>query len=98
MGATNVVIEEIEDPEVVARLHAQDEKYSRNLAVFKDQAAELFVRHRGQIVVVAGEELHIADTAVDAWAWARETHPDDDGVFVQSIPLERGWRVYADRG
>jgi len=94
MSETKVVIEEINDPELAARLKAQDEKFSRNLAVFKAHAPELFTRHRGHVIVVAGEELHVADTAEAAWTWARAMHPDDEGVFVQSIPHEKAWRIY----
>jgi hypothetical protein len=96
MSDMKVVIEEINDPELAAKLKAQDEKFSRNLAVFKAHAQELFTQHRGKVIVIAGEELHVADTAEEAWAWAKITHPDDEGVFVHSIPREKGWRIYAN--
>jgi len=96
MGQTKVVIEEVNDPELAAKLRAQDGKFGRNLAIFKAHAPELFARHRGKVIVVAGEELHVAETAEAAWAWARTTHPDDQGVFVHHIPLGKGWRIYAN--
>ena len=96
MSEAKIIIEEIIDPQLAAKLRAQDEKFSRNLSVFQAKAQDLFTHHRGKVIVVAGEELHIAVTPEAAWAWAKATHPDDEGVFVQSIPLEQGWRIYAN--
>ncbi len=96
MALGQVVIEEVDDPALAERMRVQDRKLRRNLAVFDAHAQDLFSNQRGKVIVVAGEELHITDTAEEAWAWAESTHPDDEGVFVHYIPVERGWRIYGN--
>ncbi|MBI3921568.1 MAG: hypothetical protein HY318_09140 [Armatimonadetes bacterium] len=97
MSEARVFIEEIDDPELASKLKVQDERFSQNLAVFQKHSRELFAQHRGKVIMVAGRELRVFDTADTAWSWARKVHPDDDGALIHRTPREKGWRVYADR-
>lgn len=96
MAESSVVIEETTDPELIAKSQRHEEMFRRNMAVFDAHASELFAGHRGKVVVVAREELHIADDADAAWDWVWSAHPAAVGVFIQYIPREKGWRIYAD--
>ncbi|MBI3946998.1 MAG: hypothetical protein HY321_13825 [Armatimonadetes bacterium] len=88
------VLGEITDPEVIREMEARRARYLRNDAVFCQQMRTIYERYRGKVVVIAGEELHVAETPDEAWAWARRHHPDDDGLLVRSSPKEKGWRIY----
>jgi len=89
-----VVLGEITDPKVIKEMEERWERYSRNEAVFREKAHAIYQQYRGKVVVIAGQELHVADTVDEAWAWARQNHPDDDGLFTRLVPKERGWRIY----
>jgi hypothetical protein len=73
MSAPKVIIEEVNDPELAAKLKAQDEKFHRNPAVFDTHAQELFTQHRGKVIVIVGEELHVADTTKSVPLWDADT-------------------------
>jgi hypothetical protein len=92
-----VVIEEVTDPLEIAKAQAQRARFDRNSAFLEAHAREVYTRHRGKCVCVAGEELFVADTPVEAMALAREAHPDDDGSFVRYIPREKLARIYANQ-
>lgn len=89
------VLGELTDPDAIKELEERWDRYTRNEAVFRQSMHIIYQRYRGKVVVVAGRELHVADTPDEAWAWARAHYPDDDGLLVRSIPRERGWRIYA---
>ncbi len=93
-----VVIEEVTDPDEVVKARAQRKRFDRNSAWLQAHGQELYARHRGKCVCVAGEEAFVADTPEEAMGLARAAHPDDDGSFVQYIPRERYARIYAHRG
>lgn len=97
MSEGRVLIEEINDPELASKLRMQDERFSQNLEVFRKHSCTLFAQHRGRVIMVAGQELRVFDTADTAWSWARTVHPDDDGALIHRIPREKGWRIYAGR-
>ena len=88
------VLGEMTDPAQIRDFEERWERYSRNDAVFRENAHTIYQQYRGKVVIIAGHELHVADTADEAWAWARQHHPDDDGVLVRFVPKERGWRIY----
>jgi len=56
-----IVIEEVADPDEVARARAQRERFDRNAAFLEAHAHEVYTRHRGKCICVAGEELFVAD-------------------------------------
>jgi hypothetical protein len=92
-----VVIEEVTDPDEIAAARAQRKRFDRNSAWLQAHSQEIYARHRGKCVCVAGEEAFVADTPEGAMALAQAAHPDDDGCFVQYIPRERYARIYAHR-
>ncbi|NOT63212.1 MAG: hypothetical protein HOP19_23635 [Acidobacteria bacterium] len=68
-----------------------------NLRWLNEHAAELeiFTRHRGKHLAVAGGELFIADSASEALRLARERH-SQDCPHLRYIPQEKVSRVYAN--
>jgi len=92
-----VVMEEVTDPVEIAKAEAQRERFDRNSAFLEAHASAVYTRHRGKCVCVAGEELFVADTPVEAMALGKAAHPDDDGSFVRYIPREKLARIYADQ-
>jgi hypothetical protein len=95
--ATPVVIEEVTDPDEIARARAQRERFDRNAAWLQAHAHEIYSRYRGKCVCIAGEEPFVADSPEEALAVAKAAHPEDDGSFVQYIPRQRFARIYANR-
>jgi hypothetical protein len=91
-----VVMEEVTDPDELARARARRERFDRNAAWLLAHAAEIYPRYRGKCICVAGEELFVADTPEEALARATAAHPDDDGRFLRYIPLEKVARIYAN--
>ena len=90
-----LIMEEVTDPEELDRARAQRERFDRNAAWLQAHASEVYTRHRGKCICIAGEELFVADTPEDVLALATAAHPEDDGSFVQYIPRERLARIYA---
>ncbi len=94
---STIVMEEVTDPEALAKARAQDERFERNFAWFQQHAAEIFTTHRGKCIYIAGEELFVGDTPQEVAAQARAAHPEDNGGFVHYIPKEKVARIYAHR-
>ena len=92
-----VVIEEVTDPEEIARARPQHERFGRNSAWLQAHGQEIYPYHRGKCICIAGEEVFVADTPEESMALGRAAHPEDDGSFVQYIPRERFARIYANR-
>src|SRR5882762_7695504 len=92
-----VLVEVVTDPAEIAQARAQWERFDRNTAWLQRHAHEVYTRHRGQHIGVAGEELFVAATVQEVLAQARAAHPDDDGLFVRYIPPEKTARIYAHR-
>ena len=90
-----VVMEEVTDPDDLARARAQRERFDKNAAWLQAHAAEVYTSYRGKCVVIAGEELFAADTPEEAWALAAAAHPEDDGSFIRYIPREKAAWIYA---
>lgn len=92
------VIEEVTDPDEIARFKAQDERARLNEDWLQEHWSELLPAARGKFIAVAGQEAFIADTAKEVRAMAMSAHPDDDGVIVQYVRPEPGPRIYAIQG
>jgi hypothetical protein len=90
-----VVMEEVTDPDELAKARGQDERFERNWAWFQAHTSELYTQYRGKCICIAGEELFVADTPAEALALATAAHPEDDGRFVHYIPREKVVRIYA---
>ncbi|REJ97753.1 MAG: hypothetical protein DWQ34_01535 [Planctomycetota bacterium] len=93
--STRIVMEEVTDPAELAEAQAQREQFDRNSAWLQAHASEVYPKHRGKCICVAGEELFVAESASEAVAEATAAHPDDKGRFVHYIPKEKAARIYA---
>jgi hypothetical protein len=90
-----IVMEDVTDPAELAAAHAQREQFDRNAAWLQSQASEVYPKCRGKFICIAGEELFVADTPMEALAKATASHPEDKGRFVHYIPKEKIPRIYA---
>jgi len=90
-----IVMEEVTDPEELAKAQAQRKRFDRNSAWLQAHIAEIYARYRGKCICIAGEELFVADTPEEALALATAAHPEDDGRFLRYIPREKLDRIYA---
>lgn len=90
------VMEEVTDPEELANARLQRQRFDRNSAWLQAHATEVYSRHRGKCICIAGEELFVADTPEEALALGVAAHPEDDGRFVHYIPREKLSRIYAN--
>jgi hypothetical protein len=91
-----ITMEEVTDPEELARARARDERFARNSAWLQAHATEIYTQYRGKCICVAGEELFIADTPEEVLAQARTAHPEEDGsILIRYIPREKVARIYA---
>jgi hypothetical protein len=88
-----IVMEEVTDPEELAKARAQDERFDRNSAWLQAHIPEVYSRYRGKCICVAGEELFVADTPEEVIAMAEAAHPEDDGSFIRYIPREKVARI-----
>jgi hypothetical protein len=87
------IIEEVTNPEEIARSRAQHERHRRNSDWLQAHWADVLPQARGKFLAVAGQEAFIADTLAEAWAWADATHPEDDRAIVRYIRTEKGPRI-----
>jgi hypothetical protein len=88
-------IEEVVDPAEIASAQRRREQFDRNSQWLQANIAEVYRKHRGKHICIAGQEVFSADSAQEAIAQATKTHPDDLGWFARYIPLEKLARVYA---
>jgi hypothetical protein len=92
---TLIVMGEVTDAEELAKARKQREQFDRNTAWLQTHVSEVYAKHRGKCICIAGEELFVADTAKEAIAQATTAHPDDEGWFTRYIPKEKVARIYA---
>lgn len=93
---STVTVHEVTDPQELAAAQARRARFDRNEAWLQAHVAEIYARHRGKYICIAGEELFVADASGAAYALGKAAHPEDDGRFVRYIPKEKLPRVYAD--
>ena len=98
MSEPRFIIQEVTDPDEIARAQAQDERARRNSDCLQAHWPDLLPQARGRHLAVAGQEAFIADSPEEAWALAMAAHPDDDGALLQYVRPERGPRIYANLG
>jgi hypothetical protein len=91
-----IVMEEVTDPEESAKFRVRWEQAARNSAWLQAHAHEIYSRHRGRFIVVAGEELFVGDTPEQALKLAKAKHPEDEGSLIRYIHREKMARVYAN--
>jgi hypothetical protein len=93
-----VRMREMIDPVQRAEAGARCARLERNWVWFEAHASEVYARHRGKCICIAGEELFVADTAEEVLAQAAAAHPEDDGRFTRYVPREKVARIYAHQG
>lgn len=91
----HLIMEEVTDPEELARAKVRHEMFQRNLAWFDAHAKEIYAKYRGKCICIAGEELFAAETPEEVLVQAKATYPDDEGLFTRIIPRDKGDRIYA---
>ncbi len=90
-----ITMEEMTDPEEIARAQAQWAQADRNSAWLEAHATEIYRTYRGKFIVVAGEELFVGDTWEEADALAQAAHPEDKGSLARYIYPKKMIRIYA---
>lgn len=93
--STPLVMTVVTDAEELAKAKIQRERFERNLAWLEPRLPQIYAHNRGKCLCVAGQELFVADTGPDAVALARRAHPEDDGLLLRYVPLEKMERIYA---
>jgi hypothetical protein len=93
----SIEMAEVTDAAELAKAKAQDERFERNWAWFEAHAAEIYAKHRGKCLCIAGQQLFVADSPEQVLALAQAAHPEDDGRFTRYIPREKAYRIYAHR-
>ena len=82
------------DPVENAKVRERLARFDKNWDWVEENAAEVY-SHRGKHICVAGQQLFVGDSALEALAQARAAHPEDDAPFFQYVPQERCPRIYA---
>ncbi|MGE0127430.1 MAG: hypothetical protein AB7U82_04910 [Blastocatellales bacterium] len=91
-----ITMEEATDPKEIAEFQARWAQAQRNSDWLQAHAHEIYTRHRGKFIVVAGEELIVGDTPEEALALARAAHPEDEGRIIRYIYPKKMARVYGN--
>jgi hypothetical protein len=97
MSEPRFIIEEVTDPDEIARARAQDACARRNSDWLQTHWSDVLPQARGRHIAVAGQEAFIADSPEEALAMATAAHPDGDGALLQYLRPERGPRIYSPR-
>src|SRR5262245_33201472 len=92
-----IVIEEMTDPEEIARVNTVMEQGRRNWDWLENHWPDVLPQAYDKYIAVAGQQPFIADDPEQARAAAKAAHPDDRGVIVQYVSSHKGPRVYAHR-
>ena len=64
----SVVMQEVTDPQELAEAQARRSRFDRNETWLQARVAEIYRRHRGKYICIAGEELFVADAPDAAYA------------------------------
>jgi hypothetical protein len=97
MSQFEVLIEDTTDPAEADRNRQGREQFQRNAQWLQAHWQDLLPRARGKYVAVAGQEAFVAATPAEAWAWAKNQHPEDKGPLVQYVLASQGPRSYVNR-
>ncbi len=97
LSPIQITMEEVNDPAELARFRAQWEQAERNSVWLQAHVQEIYTRHRGKFIVVAGEELFVGDTPTEAHSLAKAAHPEDRGSISRYIYPKKMARIYANQ-
>jgi hypothetical protein len=89
------MIEETMTAEEAAVAQKQDEQFKRNSDWLQAHIPEVYSKHRGKCICIAGQELFVSDSVEDAVAKATAAHPEDQGLLTRYIPKDKVARIYA---
>jgi hypothetical protein len=92
-----IAVEEVTDPQEIADARSQFAQAELNSDWLQAHASEIYTKHRGKFIVVAGRELFVGDTPEVATALAKAAHPDDKGSIIRFIYPTKMARVYANQ-
>ena len=92
-----ITVDAITDPEQLTWFRLQWEQAESNSDWLQAHAHEIYTQHRGQFIVVAGEELFVGDTPSEAHALAKAAHPEDKGCLSRYIYPKKTARIYANQ-
>ncbi len=92
---STVEMQEVTDADELAKARKQREQFDRNSVWLQANISDIYAKHRGKCICVAGQEVFVADSASAAIAQATAAHPDDEGWFTRYIPKEKVARIYA---
>ncbi len=90
-----IMIEETMTAEEAAAAQKQDEQFKRNSDWLQAHIPEVYSKHRGKCICIAGQELFVSDSVEEAVAKAKAAHPGDQGLFTRYIPKDKVARIYA---
>ena len=91
-----IVMEEVSDPNENEKFGIRWEQADRNSAWLQTHAHEVYSRHRGKFIVIAGEELFVGDTPEEPLKLAKSKHPEDEGAIIRYVYRNKLARVYAN--
>lgn len=91
----HIEVEETISSAELADARRRRAQFDRNTAWLQAHIPEVYARHRGECICIAGQELFSGRTAREAIAKARAAHPEDEGWFTRYIPKDRVPRIYA---
>ena len=92
---TTIQMQDVTDADELAKARKQREQFDRNSVWLQGNISNIYAKHRGKCICVAGQEVFVADTASEAIGQATAAHPDDEGWFTRYIPKEKVARIYA---
>ena len=92
-----ITMEEMTDPEELAKLQARSAQVERNAVWLQTHAPEIYRNYRGKFIVVAGEDLFIGDTPEEVLTRAKAAHPEDHSSLIRYIYPKKMARIYANQ-
>ena len=93
MHEPQFTIEEASGPDEIARTLIQDECHPRNSTWLRAHWSDVLPQARGKFQAIAGQELFIASTPANAWAWVHDTPPEAKCALVRYVRAEPGPRI-----
>jgi hypothetical protein len=97
MPASQIRIEEVNDPLEAERFREHRDRARRNWEWLEAHQQELLPQAFGKFLAVAGQQAFVAETLHDALAWVRANHPEDTGHIVEYVWPRNGPRIYSGR-
>ncbi|NIO42551.1 MAG: hypothetical protein GTO41_21845, partial [Burkholderiales bacterium] len=72
---STVEMQEVTDADELAKARKQREQFDRNSVWLQANISDIYAKHRGKCICVAGQEVFVADSASAAIAQATAAHP-----------------------